>query len=57
MMATIEPKKREPIFNNMPPGVLIIGGIMVIVACDGFLFVSGEMAVRWDEESATWTGS
>ena len=31
MTSTVEPKKREPIFNNMPPGVLIIGGIMVVI--------------------------
>ena len=31
MTDTSEPKKREPIFNNMPPGVLIIGGIMVAI--------------------------
>ena len=31
MTGTLEPKKREPIFNNMPPGVLIIGGAMVVI--------------------------
>ena len=31
MTSTVEPKKREPIFNNMPPGVLIIGGIIVVI--------------------------
>ena len=31
MTGTIEPRKREPIFNNIPPGVLFIGGMMVVI--------------------------